>query len=133
MRVHHINSWKTYEEGRLDPSNGILLCPNHHDLGYPDGFHSIYGTHGDYGSEQLEEYINNKRKELGINIPFSIDKYRNGEILTKDMVNNYYEDAWDLSIGRKMINNYIKPNEKHDNKFLMMKPKYRIKEECNYG
>ena len=31
--------------------------------------------------EQLEEYINNKRKELGINIPFNIEEYLNGNIL----------------------------------------------------
>lgn len=29
----------------------------------------------------LLEYINNKRKELGINIPFNIESYLNGNIL----------------------------------------------------
>ena len=32
-------------------------------------------------SKPIEEYINNKRKELGINIPFSIESYKNGKIL----------------------------------------------------
>ena len=77
LQVHHILDYVTYEDKRFDVNNGITLCVNCHDSCHPGSFHNVYGTH--YKTpEELEEYINDKRKQLGINIPFSIDEYWRG-------------------------------------------------------
>jgi hypothetical protein len=36
-QAHHIRSFKSYVEGRLDPNNGVTLCKDCHDL-----YHSLY-------------------------------------------------------------------------------------------
>ncbi len=83
LQAHHIHDFATFEDERFDINNGIILCCECHDSNYSGSFHNIYGTH--YKTEfELEEYINNRRKQLGINIPFSIDSYRNGNILKPD-------------------------------------------------
>lgn len=78
--AHHINSFAYNIKLRFDISNGILLCSRCHHIKGPGSLHNVYGTN-DVTPQQLEEYINNKRKELGIDIPFSIDRYLQGEIL----------------------------------------------------
>lgn len=52
LEVHHIKSWKSYPELRLDPDNGILLCKNCHIE-----FHSIYGLHDTTLSDLIEYLI----------------------------------------------------------------------------
>lgn len=66
-------------------SNGILLCAECHHIKHEGSFHNLYGTKNN-NSEQLEEYINNRRKQLGIYIPFNIDDYLNGNILKPGMI-----------------------------------------------
>lgn len=74
LRAHHIHDFASNISERLLLSNGISLCNQCHDSNYPGGFHNLYGTH--YKTEfELEEYINRKRKELGINEPFNIYDY----------------------------------------------------------
>lgn len=80
LNCHHILNFSDFEDKRFDENNGISLCVKCHDVTYPGSFHNIYGTLNNT-PEQLEEYINNKRKQLGINIPFSIKRYQAGEIL----------------------------------------------------
>ena len=52
------------------------MCEECHHIRFSDSFHSMYGTRNNTPA-QLETYINNKRKQLGIDIPFTIDDYRN--------------------------------------------------------
>ena len=83
LQVHHIHDFVTYEKERFNINNGITLCCNCHDSNYTGSFHNLYGTH--YKTEaELEEYINNKRKELGIHIPFNIDDYMRNKMILDD-------------------------------------------------
>jgi 5-methylcytosine-specific restriction endonuclease McrA len=92
MRVHHIMSWNIDYENRLNSNNAILLCPECHDIQYQNSFHNSYGN-GNNTPQQLEEYINNKRKELGINIPFTIESYLNGNVLKPNTELDIYKTA----------------------------------------
>lgn len=78
--AHHINNFSNNNELRYDLNNSILLCSECHHIKHKGSFHNVYGTHNNT-PEQLEEYINTKRKELGINIPFSLKSYLDGNIL----------------------------------------------------
>lgn len=51
---HHLNSWNSYIDQRLDVNNGVAMCEYHHKE-----FHSMYGF-GNNTKEQFEEYKNNK-------------------------------------------------------------------------
>lgn len=87
--AHHIVNFSEYAEFEYDIKNGICLCEECHHIRCNGSFHNIYGTRHNT-SEQLEEYINKKRKLLGINIPFTIDSYQNGNILKPDsLLYNY--------------------------------------------
>lgn len=79
-QVHHLYNFSDNEELRYSVNNGILLCDKCHYTTIQGSFHNLYGTTNNT-PEQLEEYINNKRKELGINIPFTIESYLQGNIL----------------------------------------------------
>lgn len=63
--IHHINPYAKYKELRTDINNGIALCELHHSSMILGGFHQMYGTRNNT-SEQLLEYIRNKRSELNI-------------------------------------------------------------------
>lgn len=76
MHIHHILPFNEYKELRFDPSNGMALCFDCHDVKSDVGFHHIYGTHNNT-PEQLEEYINNRRKDLGIEGGFKLQDYYN--------------------------------------------------------
>ena len=74
LEAHHIYPFSTHLCDRFKVSNGASLCYFHHSM-YADGsFHKEYGTHNNT-PEQLEEYINRKRQELGIAEPFNIYDY----------------------------------------------------------
>ena len=78
--AHHILPYAEYEDLRYDVDNGITMCKECHYTTIKDSFHNKYGTINNT-PEQLEEFINWKRKQLGIDIPFSLEEYRNGNIL----------------------------------------------------
>jgi len=107
--AHHINNFSEFEDGKYDISNGICLCAECHHIKNVGSFHNIYGTHNNNGS-QLEEYINTKRQQLGIDIPFSLESYFSGNILKPDDI--HQEPEWIFNttdIGSlKTENNYSK-------------------------
>lgn len=74
--AHHILNFLDYEDKRYDVNWGICMCEECHHIRFADSFHNIYGTRNNTPA-QLETYINNKRKQLGIDIPFTIDDYQN--------------------------------------------------------
>lgn len=89
LNVHHIKPFAEYKELRTELSNGIVLCAECHDSNFIGSFHNIYGTLNNTPA-QLETYINEKRKQLGIDIPFSIEKYQHGDnILSPTLLHEY--------------------------------------------
>lgn len=78
--AHHFYNFSDNEDKRFDVSNGITLCKSCHYPTEKGSFHNLYGTQNNT-PEQLEEYINNRRKSLGINIDFSYQDYLSGERL----------------------------------------------------
>lgn len=80
LNAHHLNDFASHEDLRLDPMNGITLCANCHDTTVKGSFHNLYGTKA-RTIHELEDYINDKRKSLGIDISFSVDSYLNGNVL----------------------------------------------------
>lgn len=74
IEVHHIYPCASYPELMFDVSNGMCLCKEHHSANIVGGFHNIYGKL-DTTPEQLEDYINLKRKELGHNDIFNVKEY----------------------------------------------------------
>lgn len=80
LQVHHLYDFATYEDLRTEESNGITLCKSCHHSTVLGSFHNIYGTIGKTPQE-LEIYINDKRSQLGINIPFSLESHLAGNVL----------------------------------------------------
>lgn len=76
--AHHIYNFSDNENKRYLLSNGILLCDECHSATIPTGFHFLYGTKNNT-PQQLEEYINQRRKMLNINVSFSFNDYVNGK------------------------------------------------------
>ena len=74
IEAHHIYQFANYEDLRLDVSNGMSLCKIHHNIAVKGSYHSVYGTNN-FLPEQLDDYINEKRRELGIDKPFDIYEY----------------------------------------------------------
>lgn len=72
--LHHIYPFADYPELAFEEWNTIILDDQYHNMFVDGSFHKVYGTKHTT-PEQLQEYINNKRKELGIEIPFNIEEY----------------------------------------------------------
>lgn len=84
MNAHHIKSFANNELLRLDVTNGITLCEQCHAFKYEGSLHNIYNCRKDVTPKQLEDYINYKRKLLGIDEHFDIDEF---------IQNNYYKSS----------------------------------------
>lgn len=74
LEVHHIYPFSSYIDDRFKTCSGISLCYWHHSMYINGSFHKEYGTYNNT-PEQLEEYINRKRQELGITESFNIYEY----------------------------------------------------------
>lgn len=108
--AHHINNFAENDDLKYDIDNGICLCSDCHHIKSIGSFHNIYGTRNNT-PEQLEEYINTKRKELGINIPFSLQSYLDGNILKPGDIEEQQDIFWIFDSGIYKIkseNNYSK-------------------------
>lgn len=84
-QAHHFYNFSNNNEIRYDVKNGITLCKECHYPTVKGSFHNVYGTNNNT-PEQLEEYINNKRKLLNIAIPFSYVDYINGKNILKPLI-----------------------------------------------
>ncbi len=80
LHAHHILNMSQHDDMKYSVNNGITLCRDCHYTTVPGSFHNTYGVQNNT-PDQLEEYINNKRKQLGINIPFSINEYQNTNLI----------------------------------------------------
>lgn len=78
IEVHHIYSFSFHPEYRYDVNCGVCISKKYHSTNCKDSFHSLYGTI-DTTPEEFEEYVNLKRKELGINEHFDVYEYMNIE------------------------------------------------------
>ena len=117
LNVHHIKDFAQHVDLRYEVSNGMVLCASCHDSNIPGSFHNTYGTH-QKTPQELEEYINTKRRELGINIPFSIESYLSGNILTHANVENSKLGTW--------IFDKYKPSELRKSRFTQIRAKAYI-------
>ena len=118
LNAHHLKDFANHLDLRFNVSNGMVFCSNCHDSTVEGSFHNLYGTHGKTESE-LQEYINNKRKQLGINVPFDIDEYKNGNILMPN--------ESDVSLGTWIFERFS-PSEIRSNN-VNIKSRFRNKEE----
>lgn len=94
IQAHHLKSFSKHKELRLDVGNGMCLCENCHAVKIDGSFHNLYGTFNKT-PEELEEYINNKRQQLGINIPFSLESYLAGDILKPGDISSNENDPFE--------------------------------------
>lgn len=76
LHAHHILNMSSHPEIEYEIKNGITLCKNCHYTIVKGSFHNMYGTINNT-PEQLEKYINDKRKIIGIKDTFSIKEYLN--------------------------------------------------------
>lgn len=63
LEIHHISPYSIDYENRINVKNGLTLCKKHHNIKIKGSFHQKYGTLGN-SYEQLQEYIDNERKNL---------------------------------------------------------------------
>lgn len=69
MRVHHLNGWHWFLEGRYDEDNLVTLCEICHDIENKYSFHSMYGNRDNTELQfkewlhKYQDYLTNKRKQ----------------------------------------------------------------------
>ena len=74
--VHHIYPFALYPKERLDINCGVCISKEYHSTCNPGSFHSVYGVYNNT-PEQFQEYVNMKRRELGIEEFFDVYEYMN--------------------------------------------------------
>ena len=76
IEIHHIYPFALYPNFRFDINCGVCIGAKYHSTAFDDSFHNVYGRYGNT-PEQFEEYVNMKRRELGIMEPFDVYEYMN--------------------------------------------------------
>lgn len=76
LEVHHIYSFALYPNTRFDINCGVCIGAKYHSTAFEGSFHNVYGRYNNT-PEQFEEYVNTKRRELGIMEHFDVYEYMN--------------------------------------------------------
>ena len=104
LHVHHLNSFSSDKDNRINPENGVCLCEDCHIR-----FHSIYGKN-DNTKEQFEDFTHIFDKDYSCD--FSLSSLRKVVLLnTGEIYNTVKECAEDLGIdGRRIyeVCNHVK-------------------------
>ena len=76
IEIHHIYSFALYPSFRFDINCGVCIGAKYHSTAFEGSFHNVYGRYNNT-PEQFEEYVNMKRRELGIMEHFDVYEYMN--------------------------------------------------------
>ena len=68
LHVHHMNSFKHYNQLGADPNNGIALCDECHRQ-----FHSIYGNSHHNNSANFAKFMREYGKAMQVNLDYTIE------------------------------------------------------------
>ena len=74
--VHHIYPFAIYPDKRFDVNCSVCISSEFHSVCCQGSFHNIYSVYNNT-PEQFEEYVNMKRRELGIMEYFDVYEYMN--------------------------------------------------------
>ncbi len=76
IEVHHLYPFSDYPSERFNPSCGVCVSKEYHSVGINGSFHDLYGVHNNT-PDQFQDYVNMKRRELGIMEYFDVYEYMN--------------------------------------------------------
>lgn len=73
--IHHIFPYAQYPDLRFDSNNGVCIAKKYHSIACEGSFHRVYGTRENNTPENFQDYVNEKRRELGNYEFFDVNAY----------------------------------------------------------